>query len=85
VIRDLAKSASQNSLTEQRNCRASISFASRQILRIGVALLDARISFEMAANVAHWSLLTGWAAVGVSTSLKDVVNVGRAAIALPVP
>lgn len=50
-----------------------------------VAVLDARISFEVAANVSRCSLLTAGAAVGVSTSLKDAVNVGRAAIALPVP
>lgn len=37
---------------------------------------------ELTANLSRWALLCAVAAVGVNTSLKDVVNVGGAAIAL---
>lgn len=46
-------------LTEQPKCGPGIGFASRTVLRIGVALLGARISFAMAAEL-------GWHAVGLA-------------------
>lgn len=46
-------------LTEQPQCGPGIAFASRQILRIGVALLGARISFGMASDL-------GWSVVGLT-------------------
>ncbi|MEM8581069.1 MAG: putative sulfate exporter family transporter [Pseudomonadota bacterium] len=49
-------------LTEQPTCGPGISFASRHILRIGVALLGARISFAMAADL-------GWGVVGLTVAV----------------
>lgn len=55
-------------LTEQETCNPGISFASRTILRLGVALLGVRISFEMVAAL-------GWEVVAL------VVGVVAATIA----
>ncbi|MEM8793701.1 MAG: putative sulfate exporter family transporter [Pseudomonadota bacterium] len=47
-----------NFLSKEGPCEAGIAFCSKTVLRIGVALLGARISFDMAASL-------GWGAVGI--------------------
>ena len=37
---------------------------------------------DLAGNISRWALLAAIAAVGLKTSLKDVLNVGGAAIGL---
>ena len=45
-----------NFLSEESNCKSGIAFSARTVLRIGVALLGMRISFEMAASLG-WSIV----------------------------
>lgn len=45
-----------NFLSEESKCKSGIAFSARTVLRIGVALLGIRISFEMAANLG-WSIV----------------------------
>jgi uncharacterized integral membrane protein (TIGR00698 family) len=47
-----------NFLSDDDHCQAGIAFSARSVLRIGVALLGLRISFEMAADL-------GWPIVSV--------------------
>ncbi|MEM6385378.1 MAG: putative sulfate exporter family transporter [Pseudomonadota bacterium] len=44
-----------NFLSEEGRCREGISFTARQVLRLGVALLGLRISFDMAADLG-WQI-----------------------------
>jgi uncharacterized integral membrane protein (TIGR00698 family) len=54
-------------LYEETNCRAGIEFAARTVLRLGVALLGARITLEQAASLGPVPLAT--VAVGVTATI----------------
>ena len=62
-------------LTEQPTCGPGIAFASKRVLRIGVALLGARISFSMAAELG-WSVIGLTVGVVIATILFGMM-VGR--------
>lgn len=55
-------------LHEEGRCRAGIEFSSRTVLRVGVALLGLRITFEQVASLGTHPILTVIAGV-VTTSL----------------
>jgi uncharacterized integral membrane protein (TIGR00698 family) len=68
-------------LHDETNCRAGIEFAARTVLRLGVALLGARITLEQAASLGVVPLVT--IAIGVASTiafgalLSHVLNGGR--------
>lgn len=62
-------------LTEQETCTPGIDFGSRTILRLGVALLGARISFEMVAALG-WEVV-GLVVVAVAATIGFGMLVGR--------
>lgn len=63
-------------LHEQGRCVAGIEFTSRTILRLGVALLGARITADQIASLGVWPILTVVAGV-VTTILAGIVLARR--------
>ncbi|MEM9709503.1 MAG: putative sulfate exporter family transporter [Pseudomonadota bacterium] len=61
-------------LAEEGKAKAGIAFSSRTILRLGVALLGARISFEMAAALGWNSVLLVIAAVVLTIVLGTALG-----------
>jgi uncharacterized membrane protein YadS len=62
-------------LHEQGRCVAGIEFTSRTILRLGVALLGARITADQIASLGVWPILTVMA--GVTTTIFAGVFLAR--------
>ena len=74
-----------NFLSKEKRCVEGINFTAQKVLRVGVCLLGARISFDMISAVGLVNVaitVMAIAAVGMKIDLSELRHIGKSAFFL---